>query len=634
MKRHLEVEEEKPRKKQKVEESSSSESDSEDGSSDEEKMEFVLESKPDGDEEKNKEENGDEAEEKESEEKPKAKRMKKKRIKIDSLEYLKSLENLASTQQFEDEEDKAMFLENVFEEVKGNEAAFFFNGMAAYSIETILEMANDQQVRDLMHKLDGNWLNLCTNKKASHPIQIMLGHLAELLSKGYDDQDFPTEEGVLPTIQKQLITICSELTGNMERILRSTYGSFVLRDILCILSGAKKLNKKFGNKKKRTKVKRQWKILRNEEDVPEIFKSFLSDWTNEILLTDDFEAITFSQESVPVLAALIDSLHTVGSQEECDNLAKCILFWKTDEEGNITCSEDSKKFVHDLIQDKSASHLIEKVFQFCSLELAEKAFEIHFQVKIAEYALNKCANYCLQKILHRIEKKEHCELAYDQLFPILDQLILQNWGVIWSLVEACSKNTHNFTKFIEFFMNHFQIKKKENLFRKLIQDRNVKYSVMGSMIFASLLKFRSYEMTDIFVGALNYAENNIKDLTCDPTLSRVFDTAVKCFAKSRLRQKFIKMILNDFEQIIITEFGSYSVENAFWAANMKIKKCFMEELVGRYNRFSGNKFSKKVILSVNVDLYRRNFTDWQSHINSRQKKEKKKKRIQDLDKLD
>ena len=70
---------------------------------------------------------------------------------------------------------------------------------------------------------------------------------------------------------------------------------------------------------------------------------------------------------------------------------------------------------------------------------------------------------------------------------------------------------------------------------------------------------------------LNYAESNIRDLTCDPTLSRVFDTAVKCFAKSRLRQKFIKMILNDFEQIIITEFGSYSVQNAFWAANMKVK---------------------------------------------------------------
>ena len=48
-----------------------------------------------------------------------------------------------------------MFLENVFEEVKGNEVAFFFNGMAAYSIETILEMAQDQQVRELMHKLDG-----------------------------------------------------------------------------------------------------------------------------------------------------------------------------------------------------------------------------------------------------------------------------------------------------------------------------------------------------------------------------------------------------------------------------------------------------------------------------------------------
>ena len=67
-------------------------------------MEFVLESKP----------QNEEVEEKETEEKPTEKKLKRKRIKIDSLEYLKTLENLASTQEFEDEEGKIAFFSFCF----------------------------------------------------------------------------------------------------------------------------------------------------------------------------------------------------------------------------------------------------------------------------------------------------------------------------------------------------------------------------------------------------------------------------------------------------------------------------------------------------------------------------------------
>ena len=83
------------------------------------------------------------------------------------------MEEIAGEQKFENEEgkkcnsqasnfkslcsywDRTIFLENVLEEVEGKEVDFFFNGMAAYSIESIVQFAQENQIRQLMQKLNG-----------------------------------------------------------------------------------------------------------------------------------------------------------------------------------------------------------------------------------------------------------------------------------------------------------------------------------------------------------------------------------------------------------------------------------------------------------------------------------------------
>eukprot|EP00494_Astrolonche_serrata_P002405 UN02411 len=60
------------------------------------------------------------------------------------------------------------------------------------------------------------------------------------------------------------------------------------------------------------------------------------------------------------------------------------------------------------------------------------------------------------------------------------------------------------------------------------------------MIFSALLKYQCYDVTGLFMGVLKFAENNLRELVTSPTLSRIFDESIKCWAKARIRTKLVK----------------------------------------------------------------------------------------------
>jgi len=526
--------------------------------------------------------------------------------------------------------------------------------MAAYSIESIVQFAQENQIRQLMSKLNGNWVNLCTNKGSSHPIQVMLGRVAETLAQSYHETGQSLEEGDIPTLQQEFEIICDEFSGNMHRFLNSPYGSFVLRDVLSILSGAKRLQQKHGSKNQRSQVKRTWRMPRIKGKVPELFTEHLESWKQEICELENFEALTYGQISVPVLTVLLECLHAVGKQKSCDNLATKVLFWKKSEESvpesgeeneadeNSTTfafgpDESSVSFVHDLLVDQSASHLMEKTCFLVSPELVSEIYQKHFKPELVKFSFNKCANYCVQKILLRLKDPADIESAYHELFPKIPELIKRNLGVIWGLLEAVSKHTKfaisHFQEIVDKLKNLLNIKRDESLFRKLMRLNSAegKYSQMGCLIFIALLKFHTKDVHNIYKGVTAFAEGNLEELACHPILSRVFDQACKSLVKGRIRQKLVKQVLANLDTIASREFGSYSVEIAFWSANMKIKKKFAQNFDERHNKFSGNKFAVRAMENIEMQLFRQlaqkseKLAKWEEAIQKRQSKEKWKR---------
>eukprot|EP00494_Astrolonche_serrata_P027418 UN27681 len=168
-------------------------------------------------------------------------------------------------------------MNNVLSEVDGKEVEFFYNGAASHSLEVILDMASEKQIKELMNKFSDNWVNLSCNRSSSHPVQIILKKLAFSLGKeGYTDTTSENTDPEHP--QHYFEKICKEFSGDLVNLIYNTYGSFVLRNVLHICSGVVKLEDK--NKRK---TKRKWKYPRSKQPVPASMKNYLIDITKEIM---------------------------------------------------------------------------------------------------------------------------------------------------------------------------------------------------------------------------------------------------------------------------------------------------------------------------------------------------------------
>jgi len=548
----------------------------------------------------------------------------------ESLNYLETLENVAKEGKIDNEEERTMFLENVLTEVEGHEVDFFFNGKSSNSLEVILEFAQEQQVRELMNKLEGKWVALCSNRSSSHPVQVLLKRVAEKLSRGYEDTDMKLEPDELPTLQQLFLTVCSEFKGNLWQLSMGAYGSFVLRNVLHILSGVETLDEKHGQKNKRSRIKRKWKLKRTKE-IPELFTKLLSEWAKEFKESraQDFQRMGYNQHAVPVMACFLECLNAVGLQEFCDSLICKILQWKNTD-GEYSSNKDSKTFVAQLLVDNSASHLLEKVCTCSSEIIAQKIFNLHFKGNLTKLATHRCGNYCVQKILLRLSRQEDVNAAFEELFPSFKQLFHNFPGVIWALAEACAQINGHFEKLLTALRGQLDVKKTENLFRKLVLKKGDKsYYLLNCLIFKSLISFRVYEVTELLHGVIKFAESQIVELCTNNLLSRIFDQAVKCWAKKRARKKLIKLILPHFDTIIKNEFGSYSIQNAFWSADPKVKKLFAEALAKSWNRYSGSKFGAKVLEVLQIDVYREDAGKWNGNI-KKIEKEMRKISVKDL----
>lgn len=337
----------------------------------------------------------------------------------------------------------------------------------------------------------------------------------------------------------------------------------------------------------------------------------LAKWTDEFLSFENFPNLIYDKNGAPVLSILIETLSSLDLQDICDLFIKKCLNWSK-KNNYYFKSNQIQYFVQDLFYGHSTSYLMEKICLFVSGKMASSLFQTFFQPNLKNLSINKYSNYSVQKIILRLTNKNDVQQAFNILFPYFDSIIKTYKGVIWALITACSYFTLNYKKILKLIMKNLNIKRKKNLFLGLINNRKKNlYPYLDCLIFLTLLKFRVYEITDIFVG-LFYLP--IKEFTSNPILSRIFDAGIKSFSKVTIRKKFVKRLFRDLDSIVDSEYGSYCVENSFWISDLKIKKIIAQRLLFRYNRHSGNKFASRVIANLRLNRFRLDLEIWEKII--------------------
>eukprot|EP00833_Pecoramyces_ruminatium_P000647 jgi/Orpsp1_1/1174679/evm.model.c7180000050950.1 len=341
----------------------------------------------------------------------------------DILQYFSNIEKMLTDQEFEDEEQHEMFLNNIYKEIDGNELQLATDKECSRIMEKILRLSNDAQIRVFLNQLNEKYIELFTHRYGSHVCQTILVLGSDIIERelkgesvvvNSDDNQTPP-----PTMQELVIKMCNILENYWIHLISNQFGSHLLRVILMILSGQyitlesnevrSKKSKQY-NAKNNSNFKTFEQNSKKKRLVPDSFKDIL----NKILekLTKDMGATelhVFCVNSIanPVLQYLVKIQYDNGNESIINNI------FNTKEDGSI----EKDKFVNDLLKHPVGSHLFEKVLKYSSDKMFHNIFITYFHGNLIELCRNSISNFVVQHLLENVRSSQQLLIMIKEIIP-------------------------------------------------------------------------------------------------------------------------------------------------------------------------------------------------------------------------
>ena len=130
-----------------------------------------------------------------------------------------------------------MLVAAALREMKNSEASAASHKHCSHVVEKLLSIASGLALRQFMHNAAGFALHMCTNRYASHVVQVMLKRASKLLfapeaaSSEVEDEDAP------PPMAELIASFCGELEQDWAIVIQDPSGSHAARTLLELLRG-------------------------------------------------------------------------------------------------------------------------------------------------------------------------------------------------------------------------------------------------------------------------------------------------------------------------------------------------------------------------------------------------------------
>lgn len=164
----------------------------------------------------------------------------KNKLDEDTLSYFKRVENVIEDDDFEDEESKKLFVENVFTQVEDNELLLACDQAMSRVLERLLEHLNDAQLKKVWGNLSKSHEVVTCDRFASHVVQNLVNLVPRIIraERIKVKEVEKTDEEIL-SIEDLFLTYCTFIEGSLGDLIENTYGSHVVRAVFEVLSGVR-----------------------------------------------------------------------------------------------------------------------------------------------------------------------------------------------------------------------------------------------------------------------------------------------------------------------------------------------------------------------------------------------------------
>jgi len=317
------------------------------------------------------------------------------RLSTDTLKYFQRVEQVLDDNVFEDEEHKATFMRNVFNEMEDDGTH-----LSRHSQKT--SRIIEKIIPCLSSDLFGKFTKLLQEEVEMLSCDRFASHVIETLSKNsilHLEDDGVTEI---------FVSFCRTLRKKCSILIRDTYGCHVLSTVLQVLSGVRvpevvTKSKASRNAKKKHQPKRTQEITEPVvTEVPRIFKKCFKKYVHVIQDDINFGELLCHRNASPVLQVLLLATSHV-SEPNYQTLYSAIvsrgkLFEVPQSGGGI---EDDDEFAYRLpvvFTDDVGSHLFEAVIKSANDDHLHELGERCFKRCILSLCIHRLANYLAKHI--------------------------------------------------------------------------------------------------------------------------------------------------------------------------------------------------------------------------------------------
>ncbi|TAQ85546.1 hypothetical protein B7494_g6139 [Chlorociboria aeruginascens] len=395
-------------------------------------------------------------------------------------EYFRRADELLELNDFPSQEERSLFLSNVYHEADGKELKIACSQSCSRLMERLILLSTVEQKKKLFGKFAGNFVHMVQHRFASHCCEMLFIQSAPIVTKeliGYykgesykdeddaksDEEDAEREEnektkdggktdmkeGEFVSMENLFLYTLNELEGQMTFLLTDRFASHTLRVLLIVLSGqpfemtaTKTLLQ--SRRKEKIGINGMYSGLAksslSKRAIPESFQFAIEKIISDTVATMDtafIQVLATHPTGNPSLQLLLELELTNHTSKKGANASQKTIISALLPDDITQPGSESAIFINGILYDPIGSRLLEIITTFAPGKLFKQLYNTIFKDRIAALARNEIASYVAIKALNRLSK-EDLEEAVQSIIPQIEGLITRSrTQIIKTLFERC-----------------------------------------------------------------------------------------------------------------------------------------------------------------------------------------------------
>ncbi|XP_058066495.1 nucleolar protein 9 [Anopheles bellator] len=595
---------------------------------------------------------------------------------LDKQQYTYLVSILEAMAKQEDADERQLMANNVLAQLEGKEIRTASNQLGSRVLENLLTYTDEEMFARQMTVFGDNFRVVCCDSFASHVLQRMLyvallRAVAPLQQEPQDGEPVEAkkqkvsnerrEQMMWPSYEYNLKESygdehrrqCREFVerlakfalNNLEEFVWSFTANYVVRQCILNLSGVAEMKvAKVGGSADDSGASKHLV-------VPEQWSKLVHDFNLRLISWPQFANLPYSELSSVVLQVLLQALARQGNefqlQQLCDKLHREAFTNKnegvavkkeepeSDSESEPATADPEKipSSLPNIFHQDVAIRLLEVCISVAPARfLKEQLFPELFSGHLPELALSRSCNFAVQKLLDHATDKETVEPMFSELEGSFGEILrCGHSGVLLALAKACARLSCQQGKFVKQLLDalHCTEVGPDKMLTAVLHliptdvtpKEAPKIHLHGSLILQTVLEFN--KPIKFVTALLELANDRLAAILSDPRGSFIANAYLGSrFVGEKSREKMVRHLEGQYNQLVLTSHGSRVVELMFEAGNPAQRENIVRELAEQCAQLNGKPWGVGINKRLLVDTYKRDPARWKVAIKSDAKVER------------